>query len=81
DIHARDANGATSLFTAVEGGHTQICVMLLQCGAQVNQRKHGGWTPLHKACERNKAAIVGALLDAGADVHATQDDGISCLFS
>jgi len=24
DIHARDANGATSLFAAVEGGHTPV---------------------------------------------------------
>ena len=29
-----------------------------------------GWTPLHKACDAGDEAMVIALLDAGADIHA-----------
>ncbi len=36
-----------------------------------------GRTPLHLACLANSAATVEALLQGGADVNATDDNGFS----
>ncbi len=40
---------------------------LLEEGADVNARSKKQWTPLHVAAHKGNAAIVEALLKAGAD--------------
>ena len=45
-------------------------------GANPNSRIAGGWTPLHFAAAlSDSAALLVALLDAGADLHAENESG------
>lgn len=45
-------------------------------GADPNSRIAGGWTPLHFAAALNdSAALIVALLDAGADIHFKNESG------
>ena len=64
---ARD-DGATPLYKACQdGGRTDIVLMLLSAGAQVDQMDNAGMTPLWVACHQGKPVLVRALLDAKAD--------------
>lgn len=50
-----------------------ILRILLRAGADVNARNKFGVTPLHKAMSFASPVVVGDLLEAGADVNATED--------
>lgn len=62
------------LHAAVAGRKVDIVVLLLENGAGVNARQHGGWTPLHDAAQNNDANIVHVLIGAGADLRARADN-------
>lgn len=52
----------------------------LRCGADIEAKDDGGWTPLHFAAAFNKdPAVIQALLDAGADIEAKSDRGTTPL--
>ena len=53
----------------------KLCTLLLGAGAQPSPRQQGGWTPLHQAAAHGRLDLVELLLDHGADVDATSDDG------
>lgn len=55
------------LHAAAAGGHVEVCRMLIEAGADVNTRQHGGYSPLHSAAHEGNGALVELLLDAGAD--------------
>jgi ankyrin repeat protein len=57
------------LLEAAEKDDYPACVQALQDGADVNTKGDGGWTPLHKACQKGHTAIVKFLLLKGANVH------------
>jgi ankyrin repeat protein len=63
------------LHAAAAGGHRDICSALLDAGAEVNARQHGGFTPLHTAAFRDDRAMVDLFLRHGADAAITSDDG------
>ena len=46
---------------------------LLDAGAQVNARQHGGFTPLHEAAQNGDAELVALLLSRGARRSLTTD--------
>ena len=48
---------------------------LLAIGADFNARLEGGLVPLHWACAQGKAGLVKHMLQHGADVQDTTDDG------
>ena len=84
DIHARtNANNyslggrsATPLHIAAETNpRSRSIATLLDRGADVNPKAHGGETPLHVAATYNHAGIVALLLDRGSDVNARDGDG------
>jgi ankyrin repeat protein len=49
--------------------------VLLDAGADVDARQHGGYTPLMEAALQGNEEMVRALLDAGADPTLTDDGG------
>lgn len=52
-----------------------LVALLLDSGADVNARQHGGFTPLHESAQNGDAALTELLLARGAEVTATTDDG------
>ncbi|XP_026884418.2 NF-kappa-B inhibitor beta [Electrophorus electricus] len=61
--------GVSALHLAVQRGRCDIISMLLEAGADINQRDQGsGRSPLHWAVEAQSCAVVELLLRAGAIV-------------
>ena len=58
-------------------GRASVALLLVERGADVNVRQRHGWTPLHSAAHNGSEALVNALLAAGADAAATNDDGVT----
>jgi uncharacterized protein len=71
----------SALHYAVLGDYHDIAVALLEAGADVNFRAHGGRgdTPLHAAAHLNKVAMVDLLLKYNADISIAVDDGMTAL--
>lgn len=62
--------GVSALHLAVHRGNCEIIKMLLEAGADVNQRDLGsGRSPLHWAVESQRSEVVALLLSAGALVN------------
>eukprot|EP00123_Amoebidium_parasiticum_P009082 comp19223_c0_seq1/m.21984 comp19223_c0_seq1/g.21984 ORF comp19223_c0_seq1/g.21984 comp19223_c0_seq1/m.21984 type:complete len:170 (-) comp19223_c0_seq1:676-1185(-) len=72
DVNAKDENGYTPIHAAVSWGHEALLHYLLEKGADPNIGDLDGDTPLH-VCE--KPAIAEILLNAGATVDKTNDEG------
>lgn len=49
--------------------------LLVEAGADVNARQHGGYTALHSAAQHGALDIVDLLLDHGADPDLAADNG------
>ncbi|MGZ3275727.1 MAG: ankyrin repeat domain-containing protein [Caulobacteraceae bacterium] len=70
DYEAPD--GFPSLFVALDSGRPdrgEILALLLQYGANPNQRGINDWTALHHAVARRDLAAIRLLLAYGADPH------------
>jgi ankyrin repeat protein len=63
------------LHSAVAARHAGITRRLLDAGAAVSPKQHGGWTPLHSAARNGDRELVELLLQHGADRAARSDDG------
>jgi 26S proteasome non-ATPase regulatory subunit 10 len=72
ELHAlvKEADKPFQLFDAVENGDAERARRLLQSGVKVDPRTRFGHTPLHKACEKDKAAVAAVLIEYGADLSA-----------
>mmetsp|Transcript_27512 Transcript_27512/g.72324 ORF Transcript_27512/g.72324 Transcript_27512/m.72324 type:complete len:1369 (+) Transcript_27512:1-4107(+) len=80
DVAIADDEGRTCLHVASMSGHAVICTFLVtECKLDPNQRDHGGRTALHTAVYSADEATTSALIAAGADVDAQDDQGISAL--
>lgn len=66
-INELDAEGQTVLFHAAARGHTDICRVLLDRGADLNFRDAAGKSALHFAIANNQYQTVKFLLEAGAN--------------
>ncbi len=76
-----DGSCGSPLFHAASNSVENVQV-LLNAGAEVNRRTCEDWnrsTPLHAAARSAEPGVVAALLEAGADVQATADDGSTAL--
>lgn len=67
------------LHAAAAGRNLEIVRALVERGALVNARQHGGWTPLHAAAQNGDDATAELLIGAGADVQARAENNQSPL--
>lgn len=59
------------LFNAIDGrSSTEIIDELLKFGADVDNKRNGGETALHKACLLGDGDVIAVLLNHGADINA-----------
>ncbi|KAF9894388.1 hypothetical protein FE257_007891 [Aspergillus nanangensis] len=77
DVDIVDEDGFPLLFRAAGQGSLQIVDLILrQELVDINCRAGDGDTALHYAAELNDTVILGKLIDAGADIHATDKNGL-----
>jgi len=67
-IDEQSFSGKTSLMYAVQYGHREIVIFLLDCGATVTLSEPD-WTPLQLATMSGSVEIVRLLLEAGAEIN------------
>jgi len=81
DIRIPDATGNTALHWAALNDHKHVAEVLLQHGADVDQRSADaeGQTPLHWACIRGHISMVKFLVHHGADIFKADNRGYTAL--
>lgn len=83
DVHftcERD-QGRTALYEASRTGMLDMVRVLVDSGgAEVNQRKSNGYTPLLVACSARRPEIVDFLLSRGADSSVFSEGGASAAY-
>jgi hypothetical protein len=68
-------SGFTLLHRAASQGFTDICQVLIEYGARINQRTIWGWhTPLHLALANGWEETAKFLIKAGANIHELNKD-------
>ncbi len=76
DVNAAQGDGTTALHWAASHGDLELSKMLLVAGANIRATTRiNGYTPLFLAAREGNAAVVAALLDAGADPKAVSVTG------
>lgn len=71
--------GLTPLHLAIHGQHKEMVELLIENGADVNNRDSDYDTPLIKASQTGNAGIIKALIKGGADVNAADMSGKTAL--
>ncbi|KAK4128109.1 ankyrin [Parathielavia appendiculata] len=91
DVQETDRDGATPLHLAIAALHlathhnmTEVVQLLLRCGVDANQMRKKVWvmpgaTALQEAAWNGSEDFARLLIEAGADVHAVDEDGITAL--
>ena len=80
DVNAAQGDGMTALHWAAMNDDLKMVEMLVYAGANVKaSTRIGAYTPLFMASRVGNAAIVGALLAAGADANAVTTTGTTPL--
>jgi len=64
-----------SLHQAAIDGDIEQVKLLISKGADVNERKRNGWTPLHTASYYGRKGVADALIAEGANINATDVSG------
>ena len=82
-LDARSGDGGTPLMYAAAKtgtGHTAVVEFLARVGAGLDAKDHdSGWTALMVASALGNVANADVLVEAGADVNAQDDDGLTAL--
>ena len=75
-VNARSRNPMQNmpLHAAAAGRNRDAVRLLLEHGADVNARQHGGWTALHAASQNGDVEMVRLLLGGGADIDLRADN-------
>jgi ankyrin repeat protein len=77
DIRSTNPMANTPLHAALAGRRNDVSKMLIEAGADVNARQHGGWVPLHAAAANGDRDMVELLIARGADRVAANDAGVT----
>ena len=72
--------GITPLWIAAQNGHTKICKLLLENGANIEATNIKGLTPLFIAVENHKVDICVLLIERGANINYKMMDGTTILW-
>jgi ankyrin repeat protein len=64
----------TPMHAAAAGRSRDSVRLLIERGADVNARQHGGWTTLHAAAQNGDVEMIQMLIAAGADVSARAEN-------
>ncbi|CAG9467671.1 unnamed protein product [Pedinophyceae sp. YPF-701] len=68
DVNHKDEwGGKTALHAAAANGSEDVCLALLQAGANVNAQNESGNTPLHWACLNGHVGVVRLLMAKGGN--------------
>ena len=81
NVEAKDVDGRTALIETLTTENDlppETIEELIQAGSEVNVRIYGGLTPLMIAAAGN-SRILQAIIRAGADLNATDDQGATAL--
>ena len=79
-LDAKDEKGFTPLYYAVMNDFPALCRYLLQSGArEIEQPDASGKTLLMYAIGKTSPVMTSDLLQYGANVHASNEKGLSCL--
>jgi ankyrin repeat protein len=87
-LHLAAGGGHTAVVEALAAlaarsghAHPAVAELLLESGADVDARDHGGQTPLHQLASTGRGFVQMAelLLANGADVNATTESGLTPL--
>lgn len=78
DVNARDLEGETPLFGAVDHS-TDVSSILLEAGSDVNTRNYEGKTALHKLAYYGERIESKFLIEHGAKIKVKDNDGRSPL--
>lgn len=75
-VEVRTMNDESPLMLAALKGLTEICLQLIELGADVNKP---GWAPLHYAASGGHLAVMSLLLDHHAYIDAASPNGTTPL--
>lgn len=78
-VHARDADGMQPLHYSSAVGNTNVSLLLLENGAEVDAVGSNKHTPLHYAARKNHVANVTALLNWKANINQRNSVGNTSL--
>ena len=78
-VEDKDEYGRTLLYTASKSGFYDVCKLLLQKGASVDEPQRDGSTPLHGAAYFGHELVVGLLLQHGARTDIKNNWGHTAL--
>ncbi|CAO1615999.1 unnamed protein product [Sympodiomycopsis kandeliae] len=73
-----DSIGMGPVTLAASAGHVDTVRVLVEYGADIDERDGAGWTPLMWAINSSNLALVSYLVKRGADVEARSHQGTSC---
>jgi len=79
DINARNKRRQTALHIAVNRGHIWVVRTLLKLACHVSLQDLEGDTPLHDTILKKRDDMLEMLLDGGADVTVTNNNGFNVL--
>ncbi|ETN69585.1 ankyrin repeat protein, partial [Necator americanus] len=77
DIECTDVFGRTPVIAAARCAHVGLIDMLVNKGANINQRDENGWTALTHAVHKNHSPSVQLLLDRNAEIAGKDKTGKS----
>ncbi|XP_033097859.1 E3 ubiquitin-protein ligase MIB2-like [Anneissia japonica] len=79
-VDQKKKDGFTALHVAVVNDHVEVAKVLINKGeANLEVKNNRGATPLMSAVEEFHQTSVEVLVESGADVHTTDNDGDTCL--
>ncbi|XP_050390112.2 inactive serine/threonine-protein kinase TEX14 [Patella vulgata] len=71
--------GQTPLFCACFANQEGVAKLLLQRGADPNEKSNNGQTPVLMICLRGNISLLQKMMDAGGDLRYHDNDGRGCI--